>query len=158
MLYSLAEKGEAPRRFLKLNKNGVPSQAVIASTFFGYIAVIMNYISPDKVFLFLVNSSGAIALLVYLVIAVSQLRMRKKLEQNNPEALKIKMWLFPYLTYLTILALLVILISMLFIKTMVSQLLLTLLITAVVMISYFAFAKKRLKSGYNKQIAPLAKD
>jgi GABA permease len=158
MLYSLAEKGEAPRRFLKLNKNGVPAQAVIASTFFGYIAVIMNYISPDKVFLFLVNSSGAIALLVYLVIAVSQLRMRKKLEQSNPEALKIKMWLFPYLTYLTILALLVILISMLFIKTMVSQLLLTLLITAVVMISYFAFAKKRLKSGYNKQASPLVKD
>jgi GABA permease len=158
MLYSLAEKGEAPRRFLKLNKNGVPAQAVIASTFFAYIAVIMNYISPDKVFLFLVNSSGAIALLVYLVIAVSQLRMRKKLEQNNPEALKIKMWLFPYLTYLTILVLLVILISMLFIKSMVSQLLLTLLITAVVIISYFAFAKKRLKSGYNKQVPPMTKD
>uniref|UniRef100_C5DA49 GABA permease n=1 Tax=Geobacillus sp. (strain WCH70) TaxID=471223 RepID=C5DA49_GEOSW len=158
MLYSLAEKGEAPKRFLKLNKNGVPAQAVIASTFFGYIAVIMNYISPDKVFLFLVNSSGAIALLVYLVIAVSQLRMRKKLEQNNPEALKIKMWLFPYLTYLTILVLLVILISMLFIKSMVSQLLLTLLITAVVMISYFAFAKKRLQIGYNQQASPLAKD
>jgi GABA permease len=118
----------------------------------------MNYISPDKVFLFLINSSGAIALLVYLVIAVSQLRMRKKLEQNNPEALKIKMWLFPYLTYLTILVLLVILISMLFIKSMVSQLLLTLLITAVVMISYFAFAKKRLKIDYNKQASPLAKD
>jgi GABA permease len=158
MLYSLAEKGEAPKRFLKLNKNGVPAQAVIASTFFGYIAVIMNYISPDKVFLFLVNSSGAIALLVYLVIAVSQLRMRKKLEQNNPEALKIKMWLFPYLTYLTILALLVILISMLFIKSMVSQLLLTLLITAIVIISYFVFAKKRLNSSYNKQAAPLVKD
>jgi GABA permease len=47
---------------------------------------------------------------------------------------------------------------MLFIKSMVSQLLLTLLITAVVIISYFAFAKKHLQSGYNQQASPLAKD
>lgn len=158
MLYSLAEKGEAPRQFLKLNKNGVPARAVMASTFFAYIAVIMNYVSPDKVFLFLVNSSGAIALLVYLVIAVSQLRMRKKLEHHNPEALKIKMWLFPYLTYFTILILLVILISMLFIKSMVSQLLLTLLITVIVIISYFAFAKKHVEINYRQQASPLIKD
>lgn len=74
-----------------LLKRHRPLTAVIASTLFGYIAVIMNYVSPDKVFLFLVNSSGAIALLVYLAIAVSQLRLRKKLERENNAALKIKM-------------------------------------------------------------------
>ncbi|KPD00965.1 GABA permease [Geobacillus sp. BCO2] len=52
MLYSLAEKGEAPKSFLRLSKNGVPIRAVIASTLFAYIAVIMNYVSLIKCFSF----------------------------------------------------------------------------------------------------------
>ncbi len=103
----------------------------------------MNYISPDKVFLFLVNSSGAIALLVYLVIAVSQLRMRRKLEKENPEALQIKMWLYPYLTYFTIIGITVILVAMVFIDSMRNQLILTAIITAIVIASYFLFVKKQ---------------
>ncbi|BBW95918.1 GABA permease [Geobacillus icigianus] len=158
MLYSLAEKGEAPKSFLRLNKNGVPVRAVIASTLFGYIAVIMNYVSPDKVFLFLVNSSGAIALLVYLAIAVSQLRLRKKLERETNAALKIKMWLFPYLTYFTILVLLVILVSMLFIESMASQLLLTLLITVVVIVCYFVFARRHLQPNYQPPASTVIKE
>ncbi|MGW8263006.1 amino acid permease, partial [Bacillus sp. LR--39] len=143
MLYSLAERNEAPRRFMKLSKKGVPVQAIVAGTFFSYIAVVMNYFSPDTVFLFLVNSSGAIALLVYLVIAVSQLKMRKKLEKTNPEALKIKMWLFPFLTYLTIIAICGILVSMAFIDSMRDELLLTGVITGIVLISYLVFRKRK---------------
>jgi len=142
MLYSLAQRGEAPKRLLKLTKKGVPLNAILAGTFFSYIAVVMNYYSPDTVFLFLVNSSGAVALLVYLVIAVSQLRMRKKMERENPEALKLKMWMFPYLTYLTIIGIAIILISMAFIQSMRSQLLLTGLITAFIIASYFVFKPK----------------
>jgi GABA permease len=142
MLYSLAQRGEAPKRFMKLTKKGVPLNAILAGTFFSYIAVVMNYFSPDTVFLFLVNSSGAIALLVYLVIAVSQLRMRKKIKRDNPEALKLKMWMYPYLTYLTIIGIAVILISMAFIESMRFQLLLTGLITAVIIASYFIFKPK----------------
>ncbi|MED3994599.1 GABA permease [Peribacillus frigoritolerans] len=142
MLYSLAQRGEAPKRFMKLTKKGVPRNAILAGTFFSYIAVVMNYFSPDTVFLFLVNSSGAIALLVYLVIAVSQLRMRRKMERENPEALKLKMWLYPYLTYLTITGILFILISMAFIESMRSQLLLTGLITAIIIASYLIFKPK----------------
>ncbi len=102
----------------------------------------MNYFSPDSVFLFLVNSSGAIALLVYLVIAVSHLRMRKKIERTNPESLKIKMWFYPYLTYLTIIAICAILLSMLFISSMRSEFLLTGFITLLVLASY-VFRKKQ---------------
>lgn len=44
---------------------------------------------------------GAIALLVYLVIAVSQLRMRAKLELAK-DGLQLKMWCFPWLTWAVI--------------------------------------------------------
>ena len=69
MVFSLAEKGEAPKAFLKLNKNGAPVNAILAATFFSYIAVIMNYVSPDKVFMFLLSSCSAITLILYLIIA-----------------------------------------------------------------------------------------
>lgn len=110
----------------------------------------MNYFSPDSVFLFLVNSSGAIALLVYLVIAVSHLRMRKKIERTNPESLKIKMWFYPYLTYLTIIAICAILLSMLFISSMRSEFLLTGFITLLVLASYVFRKNKNRKRALPK--------
>lgn len=143
MLYGMAKKGEAPKAFLKLSKNGVPARAILFSTLFSYIAVIFSYISPDKLFLFLVNSSGAVALFVYLVIAFSHLRMRKKLELENPDALQIKMWLFPYLTYATIICIAGIYIAMFFMESLRLQAILTLLIVGITIASYFLFARKK---------------
>ncbi|SUG46261.1 GabA permease [Salmonella enterica subsp. arizonae] len=64
-------------------------------------------------FKFLIDSSGAIALLVYLVIAVSQLRMRKILLAQGGE-IKLKMWLYPWLTWLVIGFICFVLVVMLF--------------------------------------------
>lgn len=143
MLYGMAKAGDAPKIFLKLNKNGVPVYAVLCGTVFAYVGVIFNYISPDKVFLFLVNSSGGIALLVYLVIAFSHLRMRRTVEKTNPDALKVKMWLYPYLTYVTILGIVAVLVAMIFIDSLRPQVLLTLLIAALVVGSYFLLHPKK---------------
>jgi len=142
MLFSLAKKGHAPRSLLKVSKSGVPVRAVLASTFFAYVSAIFNFVSPDKLFLFLVNASGAIAILVYIVIAVSHLRMRKKIEKENPESLKLKMWFFPYVTYITIASMVAILIAMAFIESMRSQFYLTMAITVLVIASYFTFKPK----------------
>lgn len=68
---------------------------------FGFVAVFFNYKFPDSVFLFLVNSSGAVALFVWLVICFSQLRMRKIIQAEAPEKLVVRMWLYPYLTWAT---------------------------------------------------------
>ncbi|MED4060480.1 amino acid permease [Priestia megaterium] len=146
MLFSMSQNGDAPKSFSKLNKKGVPVSAILACTVISYISVIFNYISPDKIFLFLVNASGGVALLVYLVIAFSQIKMRKKYEKENPEALKIKMWLFPYLTYATILAITSIFIAMAFIDSLRSQFFLTLLIAVLVVGSFF-FQRTKMTSG-----------
>lgn len=143
MLFGMAKKGDAPKAFLKLSKKGVPVRAILFSTVFSYVAVIFSYVSPDKIFLFLVNSSGAVALLVYLVIAFSHLRMRRKYEKENPEALQIKMWLFPYLTYFTIMSISGIYIAMLVIESLRVQAILTLLIATITICSYFLFARKK---------------
>ena len=81
----------------------------------GYAAVIMSYVSPDTVFAFLVNSYGTVALFVYVLIAFSQLRLRARLEREDPARLAIRMWAYPYLTYLAIAGMLAILLAMAFI-------------------------------------------
>ena len=115
MLMALARRGDAPRVFAGLDKRGVPVAAILAGTAFGYAAVVMSYVSPDKVFAFLVNSYGTVAIFVYVLIAVSQLRLRRRLEREMPERLKMRMWGFPYLTRFAIAAMLAIVGAMAFI-------------------------------------------
>ncbi|MGY2682680.1 GABA permease [Pseudomonas tolaasii] len=98
MLFSLGRRGDAPAVSRRTNKSGTPYWAVLLSTGAAFLAVFANYVAPAAVFEFLLASSGAIALLVYLVIAVSQLRMRQKRTAAG-EKIVFKMWLFPGLTY-----------------------------------------------------------
>lgn len=102
MAFSLGERGDAPRAFARTTSRGVPMAAILGSVVFGFVTVFFNYEYPDSVFLFLVNSSGAIALFVWLAICFSQLRMRKIIERESPEKLVVRMWLYPYLTWATI--------------------------------------------------------
>ncbi|TFH79835.1 MULTISPECIES: amino acid permease [Pseudomonas] len=99
MLFSLGLRGDAPHALKVTSGAGVPRAAVIASSVIGAGVTLLSYFMPAGLFQFLLASSGAIALLVYLVIAVSQLRMRRMLLRQNVE-LTFRMWLFPWLTYL----------------------------------------------------------
>ncbi|GGZ18250.1 amino acid permease [Streptomyces poonensis] len=102
MAFSLGRRGDAPKAFARTNARGVPMPAILSSVVFGFVAVFLNYAFPDSIFLFLVNSSGAVALFVWLVICFSQLRLRKVIERESPEKLVVRMWLYPYLTWATI--------------------------------------------------------
>lgn len=101
MMFSLAKRGDAPKALKATTAANVPRRAVLASTAIGFLTIAINYFAPETVFAFLLATSGAVALLVYLVIAVSQLRMRKQLIANGQE-LGFKMWLYPWLTWLVI--------------------------------------------------------
>ncbi|PLW73811.1 amino acid permease [Streptomyces sp. SCUT-3] len=102
MAFSLGRRGDAPASFGRTTGRGVPAAAIWASVAFGFVAVFFNYTSPETVFQFLLNSSGAVALFVWLVICFSQLRMRRIIERETPERLTVRMWLYPYLTWATI--------------------------------------------------------
>jgi GABA permease len=112
MLFALARRGDAPKALLDVNGRGVPVKAILLTTSIGFLSTILAYVSPETVFLFLVNSSGAIALFVYLLIAVAELRMRKQLEREEPERLRVRMWLYPWLTWAAIVAIVAVIGSM----------------------------------------------
>jgi GABA permease len=113
MLYSLGERRDAPRGVNKLTGNGVPWVAVLASMVVGFLAVAGNYLLPEKIFGYLLATSGAIALFVYLAIAASQFVLGRKMRTDG-EVAPVKMWLFPYLTVAVIVSIIAILVLMAF--------------------------------------------
>ncbi len=136
MLFALTKRGDAPKGLAKLSRNGVPVRAILFGTLFGYVAVIMSYVSPDTVFAFLVNSYGTVAIFVYVLIAISQLRLRTRLEQEDPARLRVKMWAFPYLTYVAIAGMLGIVVAMAFIPDQRTPLLLGVVSLGILLLAY----------------------
>ncbi|MFI8192207.1 amino acid permease [Streptomyces sp. NPDC085946] len=104
MIYSLAERREAPGVLRRLSRKGVPRLAVLASVAFGFVSVLLNFAWPDSVFLWMLNAVGVIALVVWIAVAATQLRLRAELERTAPERLTIRVWGYPGLTVLALLA------------------------------------------------------
>ena len=143
MLFVLADRGEAPMRLVKLSTRGVPHLAILFSSAVGFGCVIMSWLAPNTVFLFLLNSSGAIILFVYWLIALSQIILRRR---TSGEELPVKMWFFPVLSILTLLGITAVLVQMALDRSARSQLWLSLLSWAVV-IGLYALARWRARVG-----------
>ncbi|MFF8903683.1 amino acid permease [Streptomyces olivaceoviridis] len=99
--YSLVERGQGPRALARLS-GGVPRAAVLTSCFFGFVCVLLSYWRPDDVFPWLLNMIGAVILVVWIFIAVSQLLLRRRIEREAPEKLVVRMWGFPWLTWVAL--------------------------------------------------------
>ncbi|WP_425555880.1 amino acid permease, partial [Kitasatospora nipponensis] len=135
MLHALAERGDAPRllgggvRALTVPKRtadreptagdstdrGVAgkSAAVLASAAFGFASVALSLLWPRTVFPFLLNSIGTAILVVWVLIAASQLRLRRRLEQDCGQRPVVRMWGFPYLSWAALVAMAGVLVFML---------------------------------------------
>ncbi|GAA1513654.1 amino acid permease [Streptomyces albidochromogenes] len=102
MVFSLAERGEAPKGLLTVSGGGVPRRAVLASVAFGFLSVLLNLLWPETVFLYMLNAVGAVLLFVWGLVAASQLRLRRRIEREAPQTLTLRMWGFPWLTWVTL--------------------------------------------------------
>ncbi|MDA3647135.1 amino acid permease [Saccharopolyspora indica] len=147
MLFALQRRGFAPSWVRDVNRRGVPWKAILLSTLVGYVAVAASYVSPDAIFYFIINSAGAVALFIYAIIAASQLRMRRRLEQEAPERLKLRMWFFPYLTWATLVVIAAVIVTMGAIGEVRSQLTLSLVSLAGILLVYVLFVRPRRRSA-----------
>ncbi|MFI1207512.1 amino acid permease [Streptomyces sp. NPDC020802] len=109
--YSLVERGQGPRALGRVF-GGVPRVAVLASSVFGFGCVLLSYWRPDDVFPWLLNMIGAVILVVWIFVAVAQLRLRRGLEREAPEKLVVRMWAFPVLTWVALAAMVAIFVLM----------------------------------------------
>lgn len=147
MFYSLARRGDAPAAAKKLSTTGVPRLAVIASTLAGFVGCFASYVFPGEVFSFLLSTTGAIALIVYLVIAVSQLRMRTAMEKQG-QSPDFKMWLFPGLTWFAIAVIVAVLGYMCISPDYRPETFATIGVTAIMLICSFVVTGKRPAEAY----------
>lgn len=129
MAYSLARRGDAPASLGQTTPQGVPLKSILSTSGVAIVILCLNYVAPKSFFDFLLSTSGAIALLMYLVIAVTQIFMRKKLVAEGV-TLDVKMWLYPWLTWFTIALIAGVMIIMIVFPTYRLELLSTLGITA----------------------------
>src|SRR4051795_2228246 len=135
---------------MTVNRKGVPAWAIGASSIVGFLCVIAAAISPDTVFLFLLNSSGAVILFVYLLICVSEIILRRR---TTPDQLVVKMWLFPGLSIFVALGIVAILAQMLFDKDARPQLLESLAAWGIVVVLYFV--TKRVTERHPTEPVPI---
>ncbi|WP_141204970.1 amino acid permease [Streptomyces griseorubiginosus] len=74
--YSLVERGLGPKALGRVS-GGVPRIAVLVSCGFGFGCVVLSHWRPDDVFSWLLNMIGAVVLVVWIIVAVSHLRLRR---------------------------------------------------------------------------------
>ncbi len=113
MMFELARRGDAPAIFTRVSKNQVPQLGILLGSSVGFLAALSSIFSPTLVFLFLINTSGAIILFIYLLIVLGEIRMRRQLESQG-ETLKLKMWLFPWLSYVVAASIVAVFVMMIF--------------------------------------------
>ncbi|MFF5442615.1 amino acid permease [Streptomyces achromogenes] len=99
--FSLVERGLGPKVLARLS-GGVPRIAVVTSSVLGFVCVLLSYWRPDDIFKWLLNMIGAVILIVWIFIAVSQLLLRRRIEREAPERLVVRMWAFPWLTWVAL--------------------------------------------------------
>ena len=136
MLFALTRHNDAPGFMTNTTRRGVPIWAILTGTSFGYVSVAIYYFFPAEVFTWLINASGAIALFAYLLIAISELVMRRRLEREAPERLQLRMWFYPWLTYLSIAAMLAVLVAMFIIPSQRPLLIASVISLGVILAAY----------------------
>jgi len=98
MLYAMSHSGKAPRLFGRLNGRGVPVAAVWATGLIGAVAFLANAVGGQKIYQLLYNFSGLTGFIIWLGIAMCQLRFRRAwlAQGRRLDDLKFRSRFYPY--------------------------------------------------------------
>ena len=77
MLWALADSGKAPKFLAKVNRRGVPMNALLATTAVGAACFLTTLIGDGAAYVWLVSASGLAGFIVWMGIAWSHYRFRK---------------------------------------------------------------------------------
>ncbi len=143
VLFTLAAHGDAPQALVKLNSRRAPARAILAAAGFGVIAMAISVLSPQKLFAFLVDASGALMLIVYLFVALAQISLRRRMEAQSPEKLSVRMWAYPWASWATVAAMVAILAAMALLPGSRSEFLASFTLLAVALCVYWVFRRGR---------------
>jgi amino acid transporter, AAT family len=114
MLYSLARIGQAPRAFGKISRRNIPAVAVTASATAMLAGVALNYIVPERVFVYVTSISLVGSLWTWALIVIAHLGYRTTVATGGARPIAYRMPGSPYTNWFVVafLVLVVILLSL----------------------------------------------
>lgn len=83
MLFGLAEQGNAPKFFMKLNRNSAPVVAILFSSLCTLIAVVINFLVPEGAFMRIMSLAVAAATITWGLIVIVQYKFRKQVDEKS---------------------------------------------------------------------------
>lgn len=104
MLFSMAAAGEAPKALTRTNRKGSPVNTLLLCAVILLAGSMLGIIAQDRLFRVLMAVPGFAVLLVWICIALSQLKLRPR----YPSKPSFKVWGFPYVTGAAVVSLAVI--------------------------------------------------
>lgn len=143
VLFVLAEHRDAPQSLVKLNERKVPVRSVWVAAIAGVLGVLAAVASPQVVFAFLVNASGALMLFVYIIVAVAQIRLRRERERAGAAAPSLRMWLFPWASYAAVAGMVGVLVAMALTPARVNELIVSVFALAIAVVAYLITRARR---------------
>ncbi|TWL72155.1 putative transport protein YifK [Bacillus licheniformis] len=150
MLYTLGVNGQAPKFFTKISRNGLPLYGTIAVLIGLAIGVVLNYIAPPNIFVYVYSASVLPGMIPWFVILLSHIGFRKA-KGAEIDKHPFKMPFAPVTNYLTIGFLLMVLVGMWFNNDTRVSLIVGVIFLAVVAASYYVFGiGKRASADGNK--------
>lgn len=150
MIFTQGRNGDAPAWMTRVNSRGVPVGGILFSTIVGFICIGAGYLWPDSIFLYLVNSSGAVVLFVYVFIGASQIALRPRLERELAATggLTFRMPGWPWVPAIITAIIVVILAAMAFNDAMRPQLVQSLIAAAVLVVLGVVLQRTGIKGRY----------
>ncbi|MDM5296794.1 amino acid permease [Bacillus pumilus] len=137
MLYTLGVNGQAPAFFTKISKNGVPYFGTFAVLIGLAIGVVLNYVSPPNIFVYVYSASVLPGMVPWFVILISHIAFRKA-KGAALDKHPFKLPFAPFSNYLTIGFLLMVLVFMLVNQDTRISLIVGIVFLAIVVISFYA--------------------
>ncbi len=144
MLFVLSARREAPIGLMRVSrKRRAPGGDPVLQHHRIPLRHRRSDVTGPGIRLFLLNSSGAVILFVYLLIAISQIVLRRR---TTPDKLVVRMWLFPVLSFVVVAAIVAVLVQMAFNPDTLTQLLLSLMSWGLLLVIFFATKRIRDKA------------
>lgn len=99
MLYGLARSNNAPKFFEKLSSRKVPVNGILISSGITLLVVILNYLFPGKIFMYLMSIVTGAVIISWAMIIFTHLKFREHCAKEK-KIPKFKAILFPFANYL----------------------------------------------------------
>lgn len=102
MLYTLSGAGQAPRTLHEVSRRRIPANAITLSAVVMLIGVAINYVVPNRAFIYITSTATAGAMWTWGVIVISHLAYRRRVREGAVAASPFRMPGSPFTNWIVV--------------------------------------------------------